>query len=142
MMLSKLSRDCDEYVHICLVDTGGILLESFLTTNASYTVRRRWSSVRKQIHDDESADVKHAIASIVQGARNSFYFSMLSALASRGTAANRQLFYLSLVMRHKGLSRSGLQLLGCMNLGLPPRSYDPELVAHEQDCALERRCCS
>ena len=102
-------------------------------------MRRQWSSVRKSLRDDESADVKHQVDSIVQGARTSFHFYVLAALASRGTAANRQLFYLSLVMRHKGLSRSGLQLLSGMNLGLPPRSFDPELVAHEQECALERR---
>lgn len=114
-------------------------MEAFLTTHAAYTVRRQWSSVRKSLRDDESADVKHHVDSIVQGARTSFHFYVLAALASRGTAANRQLFYLSLVMRHKGLSRSGLQLLSGMNLGLPPRSFDPELVAHEQECALERR---
>ena len=115
-------------------------MEAFLTTHAAYTVRRHtWSSVRKSLRDDESADVKHHVDSIVQGARNSFHFYVLAALASRGTAANRQLFYVSLVMRHKGLSRSGLQLLSGMNLGLPPRSFDPELVAHEQECALERR---
>ena len=119
--------------------TGGLLFESFLATHASYTVRRQWSSVRRKLHDDESADVKHDMVSIVKNARNSFYFYVLAALGSRGTAANRQLFYLSLVMRHKGLSRSGLQLLGGMNMGLPPRSFDPELLVHEQECMENRR---
>jgi len=118
------------------------LFESFLTTHASYTVRRQWSSVRRKLHDDESADVKCEMASIVKSARNSFYFYVLAALGSRGTAANRQLFYLSLVMRHKGLSRSGLQLLCGMNMGLPPRSFDPELRVHEEECMQNRRCFS
>ena len=139
MFESTLSGRGDDFCIFCSVATGGILFEAFLTTHASYTVRRQWSSVRTCLRDDASADVKHPVDSIVQGARNSFYFYVLAALASRGTAANRQLFYLSLVMRHKGLSRSGLKLLSGMNLGLPPRSFDPELLAHEQECALERR---
>ena len=79
------------------------------------------------------------MANIVKSARNSFYFYVLAALGSRGTAANRQLFYLSLVMRHKGLSRSGLQVLSGMNLGLPLRSFEPELLVHEQECMQNRR---
>ena len=63
-------------------------------------------------------------------ARVSFYFFILSVLGSRGTSANRQLFYLTLLYRHKGLSRSGIDMMGRMNIALPLRTFDNEVRDH------------
>ena len=117
------------------VDTGGVLLEAYLVTSASYTCRRMWTQIQRRWANvdwevtsrDEFDAFNAAKDDIIARVRNDFYFHLLSQLASRGTAANRQLFYISLVMRHKGLSRSGLNTLSMMNLGLSPRSFDPEL---------------
>lgn len=96
-------------------------------------------SVLRKVRTNPDYDHKAEVEEIVTGARNSFYFHLLSTLASRGTSANRQLFFITLVMKHKGLSRNGLRLFGLMNLGLPPRSYDPELVAFSERIDRERR---
>ena len=122
-----------------VVSTGGMLLEVFLTTSASYTARRQWNSLQNALrhHDDENKE--QDIIRIVQLCRNSFYFYLLNTLASRGTAVNRQLFFLTMVMQHKGLSRSGMTLLATMNAGLSPRSFDPELAFHDLRCAKAQR---
>ena len=96
-------------------------------------------SVLRKVRTNPDYDHKAEVEEIVTGARNSFYFHLLSTLASRGTSANRQLFFITLVMKHKGLSRNGLRLFGLMNLGLPPRSYDPELEAFSERIDRERR---
>ena len=99
-------------------------MEAFLQTSSNYVTRRAWRSVLRKVRANPDYDHKVEVENIVNGARNSFYFYLLSTLASRGTAANRQLFFITLVMKHKGLSRNGLRLFGLMNLGLSPRSYD------------------
>ena len=115
------------------------MLEGFLKTSSNYVTRRAWNSVLKKVSRDPDYDCKTEVQEIVDGARNSFYFYLLSTLASRGTSANRQLFFITLVIKHKGLSRNGMRLFGIMNLGLPPRSYDPELVAFTERVDEERR---
>ena len=84
--------------------------------------------------------VENDINELVASVQNDFYFHVLSLLASRGTSAKVQLFHLSLVMRHKGLSRSGLQLLSAMNMGLAPRTFDPEMKALVARQAERNRC--
>ena len=116
----------------CSVGKGGLLLEAYLDLSAPFTTRRRWASVQKKLADNPSRDVSRWIDEIVQDAQNGFFFHVLSSLAARGLSAKKQLFYISLVMQHKGLSRSGLQLLSCMNLGLSPRSFDPLVELEEQ----------
>ena len=93
----------------------------------------------KKVSRDPDYDCETEVQEIVDGARNSFYLYLLSTLASRGTSANRQLFFITLAIKHKGLSRNGMRLFGIMNLGLPPRSYDPELVAFTERDDEERR---
>ena len=122
-----------------IVGDGGLLLEMYLFTSASYTSRRRWSNLRSSIDNEEGADHSSAITLLISGVAVDFYFYVLSTLSSRGTSANRQLFFITLVMQHKGLSRTGMELLSSMNLGLSPRSFDPELGIHAALCAARRR---
>ena len=104
---------------LCLiVATGGLLMEAFLQTSSNYVTRRAWRSVMQRVKANPDYDHELEVEEIVTAARNSFYFYMLSTLASRGTSANRQLFFITLVIKHKGLSRNGLRLFGLMSLGL------------------------
>ena len=133
---------CFTFLHnvLCLiVASGGLLMEAFLQTSSNYVTRRAWRSVMKKVKANPDYDHKIEVEEIVTAARNSFYFYLLSTLASRGTSANRQLFFITLVIKHKGLSRNGLRLFGLMNLGLSPRSYDPELAAFSERVDQERR---
>ena len=96
---------------------------------ASFVARRKWASLQATMRHNPGNGPHNELNELVDSVGNDFYFHVLSLLASRGTSAKVQLFHLSLVMRHKGLSRSGLQLLSSMNLGLAPRTFDPELKA-------------
>ena len=75
--------------------------------------------------------------SLVESERASFYFATLFTLNSRGTAAQRQIFYISYLMRHKGISRSGLELLANVKVGLPTTTFDRELIVHEAFVEME-----
>ena len=130
---------CSSDVLFRIVATGGLLMEAFLQTSSNYVTRRAWMSVLQKVRANPVYDHKMEVEEIVTAARNSFYFYLLSTLASRGTSANRQLFFITLVIKHKGLSRNGLRLFGLMNLGLSPRSYDPELAAFSERVDQERR---
>ena len=112
-------------------------MEAFLQTSAGFTVRRNWGTVRRKLRDDADADVSDEVKDIVKSARGGFYFYLISNLASRGTSVNRQLFFISMVMNHEGLSRSRLHILSLMNQGLSPRSA--ELVIFEQSQAEKLR---
>ena len=103
----------------------------FLQTSAGFTVRRDWGSVRRELRNDADLDVSDEVKDIVKSACGGFYFYLISSLASRGTSVNRQLLFISMVMNHKGLSRSGLQILCLMNQGLSPRSFDAELFTFD-----------
>ena len=114
-------------------------MEAFLQSSAGFTVRRNWGTVRRKLRHDADSDVSDEVKDIVKSARGGFYFYLISNLASRGTSVNRQLFFISMVMNHKGLSRSGLHILSLMNQGLSPRSFDAELVIFEQSQAEKLR---
>ena len=123
---------------ICLL---GPVIQAVDNGNPSYlstaNMQPRWASFPNDGLD--LYGVADDIIALVDGNKNAFYFNTLSLLASRGTSVNRQLFYLSLVMQHKGLSRSGLQLMSMMNLALSPRSFDTELDVHYQQLITQRR---
>ena len=124
----------------CAVRNGGILLEAFLVMCAGYSDRREWTSINTSLAQEGDVDMQPRMDALIKSVQTDFYFYVLSSIAARGTAANRQLFFLSLVMQHKGLSRSGLEVLSKMNMGLAPRSFDPELLAHQERQKHKNRC--
>lgn len=116
-----------------------MLLEVFIQTSGSYTSRRLFTKLRT-MHRRGQNDAKTA-ARLVRDEAIGFFFHAISQLANRGRSAKRQLFFFSLVMQHRGLSRNGLGLLKNMNLGLPPSTYDEELVTALTREAKNRRYC-
>ena len=66
-------------------------------------MRRSWTAIKSDhARHGLSRELTDRIQTLVNKAGVSFYFHMLSLVASRGLAANRQLFYLTMVFRHKG----------------------------------------
>lgn len=117
----------------CLGTPGGTLLETFLTIAASYGQRRTWITIRGKCITSNRVCTAGDRLLLCEGSRTSFYFWVLGMLASRGRSANKQLFYLTLLFQHKGLSRSGMELARQMNLNLSPRTYDELLQEHEYE---------
>ena len=60
--------------------------------------------------------------------RVGFFSVILVSLGNRGRSANRQLFFMSLLMNARGLSRSGMDFLSKMSVCLAPRTFDLELA--------------
>ena len=115
-------------LYFCLVPTGGRLLEHFMTAFAGFTPRREWRSIVKKWAGGQ--DVSASVALLVNKVKVDFYYYVLGALTSRGSSCTRQLFYTTLLLVHKGLSRTGIEATGQMNLTLSPRTYDAELAIH------------
>jgi hypothetical protein len=71
-----------------------------------------------QFIDEEVEDT------LFSSVRVQFYTWVIQSCALRGKSANRQLFYLSVLLQFRGLSRNGLRLISCFNLTLPPSTFD------------------
>ncbi len=105
-------------------------LESFIQLNGSRKSRRVLMKLQKTCRRDGRLAREDESSQIVEMERTGCFFNVLSCLSNRGISANRQLFFLTLLLRARGLSRSGSLLPKFMNLGLAPRSYDQELLQH------------
>ena len=91
---------------------GGLLFESFLVTAGRRTSQRAMLALAKTCREEKRECTAAEAEELVAAERVGFFFSMLSVLANRGRSANRQLFFLSLLAQAKGLSRTGMQVLG------------------------------
>ena len=109
---------------------GGSLFEQFAMMIANYECRRFWKSVRKKCKRQRRSVSDAENSKMMKMAKVSLYFHVLGVLGSGGTSAKRQLFFLTLLYRHKGLSRSGIELLNKINIALPPRSFDAQVEDH------------
>ena len=67
------------------------------------------------------------VSSIISDERVGFFADVMCGLANRGRAANRQLFFFTLLAQARGLSRTGMEFLNSLNVILAPRTYDLEL---------------
>jgi hypothetical protein len=64
---------------------------------------------------------------IIAAVRIPFYVHVLHSLNCRGGSVMRQMVFMSLLWRHKGLSRSGQEMSAVMKLGMVVRTYDAEV---------------
>lgn len=113
---------------VITVNSGGRLLEHFLTVHSSYSIRRSWRSLLKSWARYEQ--IAPALADMILSVQAKFYFFVLRSLSGRGRQCTMQLFYITLLLSHKGLSRTGINATSQMSLTLPPRTYDDELQRH------------
>ena len=67
------------------------------------------------------------VSGIVSDERVGFFADVMCGLANRGRAANRQLFFFTLLAQARGLSRTDMEFLNSLNVILAPRTYDLEL---------------
>ena len=106
------------------VRTGGWLLTFFLQNFGSKLIRRKLKNAIKEKAADDVYIEQAIEEELVHVVRVEFYTWLIQACAVRGNAATKQLFYLSLLLQFRGLSRIGLQLMSCFNLALPPTTFD------------------
>ena len=105
---------------------GGILVESFIVMNGKRASKRLLIGLDKK----KMKPTRLVSNQLLDEVKVDFYFFCLNAMAARGRAATRQLFFITLLLKARGLSRLGMQLESKMNVCLPPRTFDLELDRH------------
>ena len=99
------------------------------------TLAKSCSEQKRECTADESDQ-------LISSERVGFFAYMLAALSTRGRAANRQLFYFSLLAQARGLSRTGMEVLKALSVCLAPRTFDLELASFLVHVTERRRSSS
>ena len=111
---------------------GGLLFENFVVTTGKRTSRRALVALAKLCLQEQAEQ-------ILAEERVGFFSFVLMSLGNRGRSANRQLFFMSLLMHARGLSRSGMEFQSRMNVCLAPRTFDLELATFLSTVELRER---
>lgn len=106
------------------VHVGGCLLESYILTSGTREHRRKLKQLIKYVvRTGEDISITDS-DEVVRSNRNAFYLHVIHTLHHRGNSVKLQIFYMSLLWRHKGVSRSGIELMSQLNLGMALRTLD------------------
>ena len=118
---------------------GGLLFENFLATCGTRGSRRAILALAKTCGDQKRECTADEAARLISSERVGFFAHILAALSNRGRAANRQLFYFTLLAQARGLSRTGMEVLQALSACLAPRTFDLELVSFLGQVTERRR---
>lgn len=106
------------------VHVGGSLMETYVLTCGARQHRRNMKKMIKQVQrEDQDLTIPESDA-LVKPNRSGFYLHVLHTLHHRGSSVKVQMFHMSMLWKHKGVSRSGIQLMSHLDLGLPLRTLD------------------
>ena len=115
------------------------MFENFVAINGRRPARRAMLALAKTCRDEKRMCTAAESDDVVGNERVGFYCSVLAALANRGRAANRQLFFFTLLAQARGLSRTGMEIFNALNVCLPPRTFDLELKDYLNVVELRER---
>ena len=108
-----------------VVPMGGLLFEVFIINSGSYQSRRAFSAQCRRLNADPTSTFDAQVAQqIVDSDKQSFFMHILTTLVARGTSAHYQLFFISLLLNFRGLSRDGMRFLSRLNCCIPVSTYD------------------
>jgi hypothetical protein len=99
-------------------------LESYVLTAGTREHRRKLRQLIKTVARTGQDISIAASDEVVRSNRNAFYLHVMHTLHHRGNSVKLQIFYMSLLWRHKGVSRSGIELMSHLNLGMALRTLD------------------
>ena len=97
-------------------------------TTGKRTSRRALVALSKLCLQEQRTCTDLEADTILADERVGFFSFVLMSLSNRGRSANRQLFFMSLLVQARGLSRSGMEFQSRMNVCLAPRTFDLELA--------------
>ena len=107
------------------------MLEAYIMTNGSFQSRRLFHAEVKEISQDPTRRFNVGLTQrLVDTEKRGFYMQVLTTLMSRGQAANAQMFYITLLINFRGLSRSGMKMLSALNCCIPIATYDMKLKTY------------
>jgi hypothetical protein len=119
--------------------SGGLLFENFVATSGRRTSRRAIVALAKLCHEEKRECTDIESERMLSEERAGFFSFILTSLANRGRSANRQLFFMSLLVQARGLSRTGMEFQSKMNMCLAPRTFDLELATFMNTVELRER---
>lgn len=106
-------------------------MEAFILTNGSYKSRRLFKTQLKLMEDNAGHQFEYDIAQhIIEHEKRGFFMFILTGLLGRGQAGNGQMFYISLLINFRGLSRSGMKMLKALNCCVPITTFDEKLKTY------------
>ena len=111
------------HMHPRIVLTGGTILVDWTLQFASRPVRRDMKKLQKSMVRPIPRSESDAI---VQKVRTAVYHYVLTGLSNRGDSVHLQQFYWTMLWRHKGLSRTGMDLMASLKLGVGHTYFDDE----------------
>ena len=131
-------RQIDNFA-VCAGIAGGLLFENFVATTGKRTNRRAILALAKLCLQEQRECTDLEADTILADERVGFFSFVLMSLSNRGRSANRQLFFMSLLVQARGLSRSGMEFQSRMNVCLAPRTFDLELATFLNTVELRER---
>lgn len=106
-------------------------MEAYVLTNGSYKSRRMFKAEVKKISADPLYEFDSGISALIlENEKRGFFMHVLSCLLSRGQAGNGQMFFISLLINFRGLSRSGMKMLKALNCCVPITTFDDRLKGY------------
>ena len=129
-----------------VVQVGGLLFEVFIMNSGSFKSRRAFSAECQRLNADPHGTFDtDVVQQIVDNDKRSFFMHVITTLMSRGTAGNFQMFFVSLLLNFRGLSREGMRFLSSLNCCIPVSTYDrliqEQLTAQEEILRSTYLCC-
>ncbi len=101
---------------------------AYIMTNGTFKSRKLFKAELKRIDGDPTHQFDMQLnQQLVDTEKRGFFMYVLTALMGRGQAANAQMFYFTLLINFRGLSRSGMKMLSALNCCIPIATYDAKL---------------
>ena len=109
---------------------GGTSFARWLEVCAAAATRGRWASEQRRMQGlDNDGGIDRALqGQFIKDEATKWHMHMLMTLSCRGPRVNKQLFYITLACRARGMSRRGTDMLGAWSVGLSSSSYDREMA--------------
>lgn len=106
-------------------------MEAYLLINGSFQSRRLFKAELRLIESDPNRQFNLGLEQrLVDTEKRGFYMHVLTTLMARGQSANAQMFYITLLINFRGLSRSGMKMLSALNCCIPIATYDAKLKTY------------
>ena len=122
LLIRMMFQNKYSHAHAFVVGTGGLIMERWIRQFGSRQTRRDFNKLRRgNISQPMMRDTITTRINVKN--RVGFYVFVLQSLNHRGNSVKSQLFYLSMLWRHKGMSESGSQILAKLSLSVSPSYY-------------------
>lgn len=124
--------------HAYLVLTGGQLMEEWASVFGTRATRYDVKRLRKLlVKEHNRPPTEEESDTIVDKCRSAFYLHVIQGLCHRGRSVTQQMFHLTMLWRHKGISRTGSDILASMSLAMPHTTFDLQMQYKVHDSQEE-----